>query len=172
MPPGTGYGTMDLSGRVALVTGGGQGLGGTIALALARAGADVAIHYNSSSEKAAGIVAEIEAVGRAAVAFQADVGDGAQCVELARKMMAWKGRCDIFVSNAGMGQGSGVVQTSDDEWNRTMAVNCMATFILTRELLPHMVAAKFGRVITMSSNVGVKPKHRDALRFWWRKVCH
>lgn len=116
--PGAGFGTMDLSDRVAFVTGGGQGLGGTIAVALARAGADVAIHYNSSADKADATVAEVRALGRQSIAFQADVGDSAQCSELAQKVIAWQGRCDIFVSNAGMGSGSGVVHTSNAEWDR------------------------------------------------------
>eukprot|EP01051_Picozoa_sp_SAG22_P019506 SAG22_NODE_3626_length_1607_cov_2.303714_1_plen_151_part_00 len=146
---------MDLSGKIALVTGGGQGLGGTIALALAKAGADVAISYNSSADKANSVVDEIEGLGRRAVAFRADVGRTSDCLELAAKAVAWQGRCDIFVSNAGMGQGNGLQRTSDEEWDRVMAVNVKATFTLAKALLPTMIEQKFGRVITMSSNVGV-----------------
>ena len=168
--PGEGYGTIDLKGRVvsnssrfialifrtwslhlisrdrrqALVTGGGQGLGGTIALAMARAGADVVLSYSTSADKAMAIGEEIIAMGRRAVAFQADVGDTTQCRELAERAEKAFGQIDIFISNAGMGQGNGVLKTTDDEWDRTMNVNARATFALARALLPGMVKRKFG----------------------------
>lgn len=128
----------------ALVTGGGQGLGGTIALAMARAGADVVLSYSTSADKAMAIGEEIIGMGRRAVAFQADVGDTAQCRDLAHRAEKAYGQIDILISNAGMGQGNGVVNTTDDEWNRTMNVNARATFALTRALLPGMVERKFG----------------------------
>jgi NAD(P)-dependent dehydrogenase (short-subunit alcohol dehydrogenase family) len=142
--PGEGFATMDLSGRVALVTGGGQGLGGTIALAMARAGADVVLSYSTSGDRAMAIGEEILGMGRRAVAFQADVGDTAQCTALAEKAEKAYGQIDILISNAGMGQGNGVVNTTDDEWDRTMNVNARATFALARCLLPGMVSRKFG----------------------------
>ena len=130
--------------RQALVTGGGQGLGGTIALAMARAGADVVLSYSTSADKAMAIGEEIIAMGRRAVAFQADVGDTTQCRELAERAEKAFGQIDIFISNAGMGQGNGVLKTTDDEWDRTMNVNARATFALARALLPGMVKRKFG----------------------------
>jgi 3-oxoacyl-[acyl-carrier protein] reductase len=128
----------------ALVTGGGQGLGGTIALAMARAGADVVLSYSTSAGKAMAIGEEIIAMGRRAVAFQADVGDTTQCQELAERAEKAYGQVDILISNAGMGQGNGVVNTTDAEWDRTMNVNARATFALVRALLPGMRKRKFG----------------------------
>ena len=154
-PPGEGFGTIDLRGRVALVTGGGQGLGATIVLALARAGADVAVHYNSSADKAEAGVAAARALGQRASAFQADVGSSEECEALASHVTDTFGHVDILVSNAGMGQGNGIARTSDEEWERTMNVNARATLVLTRCLLPQMMCRRFGRIITVSSNVGV-----------------
>jgi NAD(P)-dependent dehydrogenase (short-subunit alcohol dehydrogenase family) len=84
----------------------------------------------------------------------AQVGDSAQCAELARRAAAAFGRLDIFVSNAGMGSGKGVSNISDGEWERVMNVNVRACLAITRALLPGFRAQKFGRVITISSNVG------------------
>ena len=77
-------GAIDLSGRVALVTGGGRSIGATICMVLARAGADVAVNYHTSGEEARNVCARIEAMGRRAVAIRADVADVAQCEELVR----------------------------------------------------------------------------------------
>ena len=111
---------------------------------MARAGADVVLSYSTSADKAMAIGEEIIGMGRRAVAFQADVGDTVQCRELAHRAEKAYGQIDILISNAGMGQGNGVVNTTDDEWNRTMNVNARATFALTRALLPGMVERKFG----------------------------
>ena len=111
---------------------------------MARAGADVVLSYSTSPDKAMVIGEEIIAMGRRAVAFQADVGDTTQCRELAERAEKAFGQIDILISNAGMGQGNGVLNTTDDEWDRTMNVNARATFALARALLPGMVKRKFG----------------------------
>ena len=113
------------------------------------------LSYNSSSDKAVQIGQEITEMGRRAVAFQCDVGDSAQCDDLARKAEKAFGQIDVLISNAGMGQGNGIAKTPDEEWERTMNVNARASFCLARALLPGMVERKFGRVVTISSNVGV-----------------
>ena len=148
-------GTIDLSGKIALVTGGGNGIGATISLVLAQAGADIVVNYNTSESKANKIRDKIEAMGRRAVAIQADVGDTSQCKELVRRANEAFGRVDILASNAGMGQPNRLMNTADEEWDRVMNVNARATFALARELLPGMIQRKFGRFITISSNVGV-----------------
>ena len=112
----------------------------------AKAGADVVLSYNSSSDKAVQIGQEITEMGRRAVAFQCDVGDSAQCDDLARKAEKAFGQIDVLISNAGMGQGNGIAKTPDEEWERTMNVNARASFCLARALLPGMVERKFGRV--------------------------
>ena len=148
-------GTIDLSGKIALVTGGGNGIGATISLVLAQAGADIVVNYNTSESKANKIRDKIEAMGRRAVAIQADVEDTGQCKELVRYANEAFGRVDILVSNAGIGVPHEIVNTPDEEWEHVMNVNARATFALARELLPGMIQRKFGRVITISSNAAV-----------------
>ena len=149
----TNAGAIDLTGKVALVTGGGRGIGATTSVMLARLGADVAINYNNSQGQADKITRKIESLGRRAVSFQADVGEIAQCESLVRQTEDAFGRVDILVSNAGMGQPHKMVDTPDEEWDRVMNVNARATFVLARKLLPGMMERKFGRIVTISSAI-------------------
>ena len=148
-------GTINLSRKVALVTGGGSGIGATISLALARAGADVAINYNNNKQEANRIRDKIETAGQRSLVIGADVGDTTQCKALIRQTEEAFNRVDILVSNAGMSQPHQIVDTPDEEWERVMNVNARATFALARELLPGMIQRKFGRFITISSGVAV-----------------
>jgi pteridine reductase len=92
--------TQPLAGKVALVTGGARRVGRAIASELAAAGAKVAIHYNTSKADATALVEELEAAGRTAQAFQADLGDGAECARLIDEVLAWDWRLDVLVNNA------------------------------------------------------------------------
>jgi 3-oxoacyl-[acyl-carrier protein] reductase len=148
-------GQIDLSGKVALVTGGGRGIGATISLVLAQAGAAIAINYSTSQEEANRIRNKIEAAGGRATTICADVGDTAQCAALVRQAKEAFGQVDILVSNAGIGQPHKIVDTPDEEWERVMNVNARATFALARELLPGMIDRKFGRIVAISSNIAV-----------------
>ena len=104
---------IDLSGRVALVTGGGRGIGATISLALAQAGADVAINYNNSQLEANKIRDKIEMIGQRSLAIKADVGDTAQCKILVQKTVEVFNRVDILVGNAGISQPHQIVETAE-----------------------------------------------------------
>lgn len=94
-------------------------------------------------------------MGRQAMTVQADVGDTAQCTALVRQAEEAVGPVDILVSNAGIGQPHKIVDTPDEEWEQVMNVNARATFALARELLPGMIERKFGRFVTISSNIAV-----------------
>jgi len=146
-------GCIDLSTRTALVTGGGRGIGAAISLALAGAGADVVINYHTNEAEANKVRDRIEAMGRRAVAIRADVGEIAQCKDLACRANEAFGQVDILVSNAGIGQPHKMIDTPDAEWDRVLNVNTRATFALARELLPGMIARKFGRFVAISSNI-------------------
>ena len=148
-------GCIDLSTRTALVTGGGRGIGATISIVLARAGADVVINYHANRDEANKVRDKIHAMGRRAVAICADVGDIAQCKKLICRAQEEFGKVDILVSNAGIGQPHRIVDTPDEEWDRVMNVNARATFALARELLPGMIQRKFGRFVSISSNIAV-----------------
>ena len=138
---------IDLSGRVALVTGGGRGIGATISLALAPAGADVVINYNNSQQEANKIRYKIEIMGQRSLVIRANVGDTTQCKILVQQTEEVFKRVDILVGNAGISQPHQIVDTPDEEWDRVMSVNARSTFALARELLPGMTQRKFGRFI-------------------------
>jgi 3-oxoacyl-[acyl-carrier protein] reductase len=145
----------DLSGLVALVTGGARGLGSAIAWNLAAAGASVIVHYSKSAEHAAALVQQIIENGGRAHALRADLSKTEECKALVHKANAVLGKVDVLVSNAGEGNATPIDQTTDEEWDRVMNINARATMALMRELLPQMRARKFGRVVTISSIVAV-----------------
>ena len=132
-----------------------RSIGATTSLVLARAGADVVINYNTSRDEANKVRGKIAAMGRRAVTIHADVADVVQCEELVRQAEAAFGRVDILVSNSGTGQPHKIVDTTYQEWDRVMNVNARATFVLARKLLPGMMERKFGRFVTISSNIAV-----------------
>ena len=146
-------GRIDLSARIALVTGGGRGIGATISMVLAQAGADVVINYNTNEAAANQVRDKIQSMGRRTVVIRADVGDTTDVKELIRRVNREFGEVDIMVNNAGIGQPHRIVDTPDSEWERVINVNARATFAFARELLPGMIHRKFGRFIAISSNI-------------------
>jgi meso-butanediol dehydrogenase/(S,S)-butanediol dehydrogenase/diacetyl reductase len=142
-----------IEGRVALVTGGGRGIGRAIALALARAGADVAVAARSVPEIEA-VAAEVAALGRRTHFFPLDVSDRAM-VARAPKVVAEKlGPVDILVNNAGTHATGPVQRTDDATWDMLLAVDLTAPFLLTRACLPSMYERHWGRVINVASVAG------------------
>ena len=144
---------MMLQGKVALVTGGSHGIGRGIAYALAREGARVLVNWSSDKDAAEWTVAKIKEMGEKAVAIKADVGQIADCHKLVETANSTFGHVDFLISNAGIGQPSSIMNTSDEEWDRVINVNLRATFVLARNLMPGMIKRKYGRVITISSNI-------------------
>jgi NAD(P)-dependent dehydrogenase (short-subunit alcohol dehydrogenase family) len=147
-----------IAGRVALVTGGGRGIGRAIALALAREGAAVALAARSVPELEA-VAEEVQALGRRAFFLPLDVLDrravGTAPAEVARAL----GPVDILVNNAGMHLTGPVQRISDAQWDGVLQVNLTAPFLLTRAFLPGMYERGWGRVINVSSvagKIGVK----------------
>jgi NAD(P)-dependent dehydrogenase (short-subunit alcohol dehydrogenase family) len=140
-----------LAGRVALVTGGGRGIGRAVALALAREGADVAVAARTGVEVEA-VAAEVRALGRRAAALTGDVADRAQVDAVAAGAAAALGPVGILVNNAGMAVAARLADIDDALWERHLAVNLSAAFYLTRAVLPAMVAAGWGRVINVASS--------------------
>ncbi|WP_242339118.1 MULTISPECIES: SDR family NAD(P)-dependent oxidoreductase [Anaeromyxobacter] len=142
-----------LQGRVALVTGGGRGIGRAIAIALARAGADVAVAARTVPEIEA-VAAEIAALGRRTHFFPLDVSDRARVAAAPREVEAQLGPVDLLVNNAGI-HGSAPLQRLDDaQWDGILAVDLTAPFVLTRACLPGMYERRFGRVINVASVAG------------------
>ena len=145
---------LPLLGQVAVVTGGGRGIGRAIALALAQAGADVSICARTAAQLHA-VAAELEAMGRAALPVACDVAEPAAVDELARRTMVRFGKVHILVNNAGGGNGRGPVLESDPAlWRRTLEVNLAGVYLVTRAFLPHLMASGGGKIINIGSGVG------------------
>jgi 3-oxoacyl-[acyl-carrier protein] reductase len=143
---------IDLSGRVAVVTGGSRGLGRADALALAAAGADVALVDVLAADETA---SEVEAFGRRALAVRCDVGARAEVERAVERARAELGAVDILVNNAGaldhLGQ---LVQQDDELWERDLHVNLTGAFNCARAVWPDMRGRGWGRIVNMSSVVG------------------
>ncbi len=145
---------MRLEGKRALVTGGSRGIGAAIARRLAADGANVAITYAASGDAAAGVVADIEALGRKAIAIAADNRDAAAVEAAVSQTAATLGGIDILVNNAGIFIAAPVDELSLDDWDATMAVNLRAAFVAVRAALPHM--GEGGRIIAIGSNLALQ----------------
>ena len=143
---------MTLEGRVALVTGGGRGVGRAIALALADDGADVAVNYRRDADAARETVEAIEKLGRRAQAYQASVDDYAQCEQLAADALADFGKVDILVNNAGIAsRGQRVTDTDPAELERVWHTHAFGAWAMAKLLLPSMRTQPRGDVVMISS---------------------
>ncbi len=145
--------TFDLTGRRALVTGAGHGIGAAIAEALAAAGADVVVHYGHSAGPAAEVVERIGALGRKTTAIGADVTVTAEVDRLVDEAVGFLGGLEILVTNAGHLVGrSPVAEMTDEHFSKVVEVNLGSTFRTVRAAIPHLRAAgRAGRVVTMAS---------------------
>jgi 3-oxoacyl-[acyl-carrier protein] reductase len=151
-----------LAGRVALVTGGSGGIGQAICLALASAGAQVAVHYGRHQDKAErtvaiihGLHSQAEAAAPPALAIGADITDPAACRDLVAQVLATYGRLDILVAAAGIVRDSLLLRMSDEAWNEVLATNLTGVFTTCREALRPMIRRRWGRIICLSSVVGL-----------------
>lgn len=151
-----------LQGKVAVVTGGGSGIGRAICLGFAREGARVAVLSNVEPEIQA-VAEEARRLGSDARAYAVDVTDGPAVKALADEIHAAFGRTDILVTSAGvMGERTFLTNTSDEGWRRTIEVNLNATFYCVKAFLPKMTEQRSGRVITISSISGKLPAAMNA----------
>src|SRR5688500_6616390 len=139
-----------LGGRVALVTGGGRGIGRAIALDLAAAGARVAVAARTRSD----VDAVAREAGRGTVALTADVADPASVRAMFRDARAALGEVDILVSGAGVAPSAPLVKTTDEQWRQAIEVNLSGAFYCLREALPSMTARGWGRVVSIASIAG------------------
>ena len=141
----------ELRGKVALVTGSSRGIGRAIAVALARAGADVAINYKTRAADAKQVESEIAGLGRRCIAIQADVslsGDVDRLVDAVRTEL---GPIDILVNNAGIARVQSIEEITEKDWDELIAVNLKSCFLVTQAVLPDMRARRWGRIINLSS---------------------
>jgi 3-oxoacyl-[acyl-carrier protein] reductase len=146
---------MDLEGKNALVTGGSRGIGRAIALALARAGAGVAVNYVSNREAADSVVGEIEACGVKALALQADVRNIDEVRSMHKVAKEALGAVDILVNNAGILKDNLVTFMKDDEWSDVIDVDLKGPFHCIKVIGRDMVRRKSGKIINISSDAGL-----------------
>ncbi len=144
-----------LSHQVALVTGASRGIGRAIALALASEGAAVVVNYASSSHAADAVVAEIENMGGQAIALQTDVSQADQVHDLIGAIMEKWGRIDILVNNAGITRDTLLLRMKPDDWQSVINLNLTGVFLCTQAVSKIMLKQRSGRIINISSVVGL-----------------
>ncbi|HEX4221799.1 MAG TPA: SDR family NAD(P)-dependent oxidoreductase [Pseudonocardiaceae bacterium] len=141
----------ELSGRVALVTGGSGGIGAELSRRLGSAGVAVAVHYSANAANADGVVATIESTGGRAITFKADLKDAAAPQRLVDDVTSTLGEIDVLVANAGLSKPGGYEDIDAAAFDETIAVNLRAPYLLARAVLPGMRTRGFGRVLFTSS---------------------
>jgi 3-oxoacyl-[acyl-carrier protein] reductase len=152
-----------LEGKVAIVTGASRGIGRAIAERFAAEGARVVVNYVSGSSSAEKVVTSIVARGGDAIAVQADVSRSADVAALIAATLDRFGRIDILVNNAGIMVTKGVLETSEDDWDRTIDINLKGAYLCSKAVAPIMIRQEGGTIINMSSNSGLY--HPSAMRF-------
>ncbi len=145
----------DFTGKNALVTGASRGIGRAVASRLAACGARVVVNYRSDEEGASSLVEQIRARGGEALAVQADVTDAAAATALVERSVTEFGRLDILVNNAGITRDNLLIRMSDQEWDEVLNLNLRAQFAVTRAAMRGMLRQRSGRVIFISSVVGI-----------------
>jgi 3-oxoacyl-[acyl-carrier protein] reductase len=136
--------------KTALITGGGRGIGRGCALELASRGVDIAL-VDMIPADLARTRGEIEALGRSVLSFEADVADHARAADITAQVMREWGQIDILFNNAGKSNAKGMLEITEDEFDRTIAINLKGAFNYIHAVAPHMKAAGAGRIINMSS---------------------
>ncbi len=146
---------IDLQGKVALVTGASRGIGRATAIELAGCGAAVVVNYRSEATAAEAVIGEITAAGGRAVAVQADISDAAAVDRLVKATAEAYGGPDILVNNAGITRDNLLLRMKDDEWDAVLDTNLRGAYLLTKAALRPMMRARWGRIITITSVVGL-----------------
>ncbi len=147
--------TQTLAGKVALVTGASSGIGEATAIALAQAGATVAVAARRA-DRLAGLVAKIEAAGGKAVALAGDMAVEEQAIQAVEDTVAKLGRIDILINSAGIMQAGGIEGADLAEYRRVIDINLMGTVYTSQAAIPHMLKQGVGDIITISSLAGRK----------------
>ena len=144
-----------LEGQVALVTGASRGIGAVIARRLAQDGAKVAVNYQSSKEAARQVAQSIIDVGGEALVMAGDVSREDSAEGIVKQVLEQWGRIDILVNNAGITRDRLLLRMTAEDWDRVIEVNLRGAFLCTRYVMPHLIRRRQGRVINISSVVGL-----------------
>ena len=145
----------DLAGKVSLVTGASRGIGAAIAISLAKAGSDVVINYKDGEAAAEEVADRIRAEGRKALKSKFDVTDLRQVTDAVDSAVAQMEHLDILVNNAGINRDRTLMRMTKEEWEEVLSVNLTGVFNVTKASLHHMRARGWGRIINISSVIGI-----------------
>jgi 3-oxoacyl-[acyl-carrier protein] reductase len=140
--------------RVAVVTGGGRGIGRGISQGLAEMGLAVALTYHQQAEAAQALVLALADAGHTARAYACDVADPAQVEQLMAQVLADRGRIDVLVNNAGLATRAGTADLSEADWDTVLAVNLKGAWLCARAVIPAMQRERWGRIINVTSIAG------------------
>jgi len=166
----------DLKNRVALVTGGSRGIGAAIAIALARAGADVAVNYRRRSDASASVCKTISSFGQKALAVQADVAIAAEVWRMISEVENGLGPVDILVNNAGIARPQALEEVTEKDWDEVLATNLKSVFLVTQAVIAGMRKRRWGRIINISSAAamtgGLKHPHYAAAKAGMLGLTH
>jgi len=143
-----------LDNKHALVTGGGQGIGRSICLALARQGAGVAV-CDINEETASKTAEEVKALGVSSVAVKVNVTSSADVTAMVEKVVSAFGKIDILVNNAGITRDNLLIRMKEEDWDSVIAVNLKSAFLCSKEVVRHMMKARQGRIINIASVIGL-----------------
>jgi pteridine reductase len=148
---------MELRGRTALVTGGALRIGRVIALRLARAGANVAIHYNHSARAAQQTVTELESLGVRALAVPCELAKVRQIEEMITNVISHFGSLDLLVNNAAIYEKTPLDKVSQEDWDRHIDINLRGSFFCAKSAGLHMLKQKRGKIINFADWAGIRP---------------
>ena len=149
---------LELKGKAAIITGGSLGIGRAVALELGREGADVAVNYRRHESGAREVVAEIEKMGRKALAVKADVSSLSDAQKMVHQVVETFGRFDILVCNAGITWDSVIWKMTEEQWDAVINVNLKGYFNYNKAAATHFMNAKYGKIINISSINGMRGK--------------
>lgn len=141
--------------KTALVTGASRGIGRSIALTLAQSGYDVAVNYAGNAAKAQDVVSEIERLGQRGMSIQADVSDASEAKGMIKEVVDRFGKLDVLVNNAGITRDNLLMRMKEDDWDAVMDINLKGVFHCIQAAARPMMKKRFGRIINISSVVGV-----------------
>jgi len=146
---------MDLSGKVALVTGASRGIGRAIAIYLAKLGAKVAVNYASSEEQAMDVIKTIHSSGGQAIPVQGDVSRSSDVEAMVKRVLDEWGTIDILVNNAGINRDTLLIRMKEEDWDRVMEINLKGVYYCTQAVSKIMIKKRQGKIINISSVVGI-----------------
>lgn len=147
--------TKELSGKIALVTGAGRGIGRAIALKLGGLGAVVLVNYNGSADRAGEVVEQVEAAGGSAAAIRCNISDYDACEKMVKEIIEKYGRVDILVNNAGIARDNLIMRMTEEEYDSVLDTNLKGAFNTIRHLSRYFLKQRAGKIINISSVSGV-----------------